>query len=135
MSETAPQTDDLSGFELEDTCIQTFQNAAGTGDLMHKGKPVQIELYGPGSDVVRKLELQEARATAKRMKAVLQGKTDPEEDEKANVARLVRRTVRLINFPATPEQMFGNRKLVYMHRQVERWLNDEANFSKASTTT
>jgi len=125
----------IAEFELQDTSTMTVQNATGTGDLIVDGKPVTIELYGPGSDVVRQLEHREAQESATRMRKMLQGKADPVEQEKWQVSKLVRRTKSISeNFPLSPEDLYSNRKLVYIHRQVIKHLDDEANFSKASTT-
>lgn len=126
----------LSAYELEDTSTLTVQNAAGTGDLLGAdGKPVTIELYGPGSDTARAAEHKEATAAAVRMRKVIQGKVDVSLEEKEEVAKLVRRTKKISdNFPIAPEALYSNRKLVYIHNQVRKHLADEANFSKASTT-
>lgn len=136
MSENVNQEFDLSQFELQDTGILTVQNASGTGDLIVDGKPVTIELYGPGSDICRQFEHKEAAAVAVRMRKVFQGKVDTEGEEKDQIAKLVRRTKAISpNFPVTPQALYANRKLVYIHAQVNKFLADEANFSKASTTT
>jgi cytochrome c556 len=128
------KTFDLSSFELDDTGILTVQNAQGTGDLIVNGEPVTIELYGPGSDVARQFEHKEALAAAARMRKVFQGKIDPKAEEQEQVQKLVRRTKRIsANFPVEPEALYANRKLVYIHAQVHKFLADEANFSKASS--
>jgi hypothetical protein len=135
--ENASQDFDLSAYELEDTATLTVQNANDTGDLLGKdGKPVTIELYGPGSDVARQFEHKEAQAAAMRIKKVVQGKVDAAAEERERIAKLVRRTKRISdNFPVPADKLYGNRKLSYISRQVERFLNDEANFSKASSTS
>ena len=126
---------DLSQFELQDTGILTVQNAAGTGDMVVNGEPVTIELYGPGSEVSRQFEHKEALAAAARMRKVFQGKLDPKAEEQEQVQKLVRRTKSISpNFPVTPEALYANRKLVYIHAQVQKFLADEANFSVASST-
>lgn len=136
MSENTAQDFDLSQFELQDTGILTVQNAAGTGDLIVKGEPVTIELYGPGSDVSREFEHKEALAAAARMRKVFQGKMDTNLEEKEQIAKLVRRTKRISpNFPVEPQALYSNRKLVYISKQVNAYLSDEANFSKASSTS
>jgi hypothetical protein len=135
MSESE-NTFDLSQFELEDAAVLTVQNAAGTGDLIANGQPVTIELYGPGSDLARQFEHKEAVAAAARMKKVFQGKVDSQAEEREQIAKLVRRTKRISpNFPVTPEALYANRKLVYIHKQVTAFLNNEENFSKASSTS
>ena len=127
---------DLSEFELEDPAVLTLKNAADTGDLIVGGEPVTIELYGPGSEQARQFEHKEAVAAAARMKKVFQGKVDTAAEEREQAAKLVRRTKRIsANFPVTPEALYSNRKLVYIHKQVTAFLNNEENFSKASTTT
>jgi len=130
------ETFDISEFELQDTGILTLQNASGTGDLIVNGEPVTIELYGPGSDVSRQFEHKEATAAAVRLRKTFQGKIDTEGEEREQVAKLVRRTKAISpNFPITPNALYSNRKLIYIHAQVLKFLGDEANFSKASTTT
>lgn len=134
MSKNATSEFNLADLELQDTAILTVQNAEGSGDMLVNGEPVTIELYGPGSDIVRQFEHKEALAAAARTRRLFQGKLDTNVEEKELVAKLVRRTKSISpNLPLTPEALYSNRKLVYIHRQVNVFLADEANFSRASS--
>lgn len=129
---------DVSQFELEDVAVLTVQNAAGTGDLLYGGKPVTIELYGPGSPQAVKADHKAGRAEAARLKRVMGGKMAKDEAEQADaeqVERLVARTRAINNFPIPggAQAIYSNQRLGYIKRQVQRFLAEEANFAKASS--
>jgi hypothetical protein len=129
---------DLSKYELEDTATLTVLNAAGTDDLVINGKPVTIDLYGSGSRQAVKALHKAGQAASFRLQQMVRGKLDPKAAEKADqemVDKLTQCTAKISdNFPVKPEDLYGNPKLGYIKKQVEKFLDDDSNFAKASST-
>lgn len=130
---------DVSLFELEDVGVLEVQNAAGTGPLLHKGEPVRIKLYGPGSPQAVSAQHAAGRNEQMRLARMMRGKLEKDEAEKADseqVARLVAQTAEIINFPIPggAKALYSNPRLGYIKRQVQRFLAEEGNFAKASST-
>lgn len=128
----------VSDFELEDTAVLTVQNAAGTGDLIHRGKPVTIELYGSGSREAVRAMHKAGQSAQLRLQALMRGKVDPKAAEKADeemVEKLAACTKAVVNFPIEggARAIYANPKLGYITKQVVRFLDDDANFAKASS--
>lgn len=128
---------DLSSYELEDTATLTVQNAKGDDDLIGAdGKnPVSIDLYGSGSRQAVKALHKAGQAVQNRVHALVRGKVDPKAAEKADaemVDKLVACTKAVNNFPVDPVDLYANPKLGYITKQVIRFLDDDANFAKAS---
>lgn len=133
-------TFDVSQYELEDTAVLTVQNASEDDDLIGADgtNPVKIVLYSPGSKQgVRALHKAGHQATA-RVRKVFRGKvdkTDAEAADQEEVEKLASFTKEIINFPISAEELYANPKLGYIKRQVSRFLDNDANFSKPSTKT
>ena len=131
---------DISKFELNDTAVLTVQNARDDDDLIGADgvNPVTIELYGSGStQMVNALHKSGLRAAA-RLKQMVHGKVNKREAETADeeeVEKLVAVTKAVNNFPIPAADLYANPKLGYITRQVKRFLNDDANFTKGSATT
>ena len=103
------------------------------------GKPVTIELYGSGSRQAVKALHRAGQQAALRMQALVRGKVPKDAAQAADremVEKLVACTRTINNFPIEggPEALYSNPKLGYITRQVVRFLDDDANFSPASTT-
>jgi hypothetical protein len=128
---------DVSQFELEETATLTVQNAKGDDDLLVNGKPVTIELFGSGSREAVKALHKAGQAMQLRLQAMMRGKVDPKAAEKADaemVEKLVACTKEIHNFPVAPRDLYSNPKLGYITRQVVKFLDDDSNFAKPSTT-
>ncbi|MES2634009.1 MAG: hypothetical protein V4669_13630 [Pseudomonadota bacterium] len=131
---------DISKYELEETAILTVQNAKGDDDLIGADgvNPVTIELYGGGSRQMVKAQHKAAQAAQIRLQGMVRGKIDKNASEKADqemVEKLALCTKAINNFPIAPEALYANQKLGYITRQVQKFLDDDANFSKPSPTT
>lgn len=131
-------TFDVSQYELEETAVLTVQNAKGDDDLIGADRvnPVTIELYGGGSrQAVKALHKAGLQAQA-RLQGLVRGKVDkrgPEMADQEQVEKLAACTKVINNFPVAPDALYANQKLGYITKQVIRFLDDDANFAKAST--
>lgn len=130
---------DTSSFELEDFGTLHVMNARGDSPLLYQGSPVTIELYGPGSDQAVQAERRAGVSTQKRITDMMRGKApDPKAAEKSEhemVEKLVARTRAVNNFPVPggARAIYANPRLNYITRQAITFMNDDANFSKASS--
>lgn len=130
-------TFDITEFELEDTATLVVQNARDDGDLLVDGKPVTIRLYGSGSEQYAAAEHRAANAATARMQAVFRGKTiknQAELTDKELAEKLAACTAGIDNFPIDPLALYSNKKLGYIRKQVIKFLEDDANFTKGSVT-
>lgn len=125
---------DLSQYELQDTATIKLKNARGDDDLLGSdGKPVTVEIYGPGSDVGRKAQNKITRTTSLRAMRALRGEdvNDHAEQERDQVEKLVAITKGFsANFPATPRDVFSNQRLFFISRQIDEAFGKPGNFSK-----
>lgn len=126
---------DLSAFESAETAILEVKDITGNAPLLFDGKPVQIELYGPGSDkgAAALSEFQTGLRTALfRAQQNLEQNAD-EPDLMAE--RLAKVTRTLINFPIPggAAELYRNKKLAYITRQASVFIDSWANFPPACT--
>lgn len=131
---------DVSQYELADTATLTVQNARGDDDLIgaDKTNPVRIALYGSGSRQMVKALHKAGQQAQLRMQALFRGKVDkraPEVADQELVEKLVACTASIENFPIPAADLYANHKLGYITRQVIKFLEDDANFSPASTNS
>lgn len=131
---------DISKYELEETSILTVQNAKGDDDLIGEDgiNPVTIELYGGGSRQMVKAQHKAGNAAQLRIQALVRGKVDKKAAENADaemVEKLVTCTKAINNFPVPAADLYSNIKLGYITRQVQKFLDDDANFAKAPTNS
>lgn len=131
---------DLSAIELQDFGTLHVMNAAGTAPLVIAGKAVTIDIWGPGSDQAVKAERLAGIAAQRRIAAMMRGSNDPKAAERAEreqVQKLVARTKAVNNWPGAggAEGIYANPKLNYITKQVMRFMDDDANFSPASSET
>lgn len=128
----------LADYELEDTATLVVQNAKKTGDLigMDGRSPVTIDLYGSGSRQAVKALHRAGLVAQRRLHDVVRGKLDPKAAEKADeemVEKLAACTAAIHNFPVTDAiELYRNPKLGYITKQVTAFLDEDANFAKAS---
>ena len=134
---------DLSKFTLADTATLEVLDVDGESPLLGENdKPVSIDLHGPGSEVYVKaqarLDQQVQQIGMQSAMAMQRGKAPKDtavEMRKANVERLAACTKQINNFPVAPSDVYGNPGLIYITRQVERFLGDMGNFSRRSGKT
>ena len=129
---------DVSAYELEETAVLTVQNAKGDDDLIGAdGKnPVTIELYGGGSRQAVKALHKAGMQAQLRMQALFRGKVDKKAAEIADAEmaeKLAGCTKAINNFPVEPLALYSNPKLGYITKQVQKFLDEDANFAKPST--
>jgi hypothetical protein len=128
---------DVSLFEVADTAVLELLNEKGE-PLLYKGKPVTIEMFGPGSNECIRATAKYDQASQIRAFAMARGKVDKEagrEEREQLAAKLSACTKALNNFPIPggPAKMFANPKLGYLTAQASRFIGDWANFPSAST--
>lgn len=131
---------DVTQFELQDTAVLTVQNAKGDDDLLVDGQPVRITLYGTGSAQFAKAEHRAVNAATARMQAAFRGKPTKNASEISATElaeKLAACTAHIENFPVDGGALalYSNNRLAYIRRQVVKFLEDDANFSKGSATS
>lgn len=139
MTDTTNEEFDLSQFEAAETGVLEVLNAKGE-PLLHKGSPVTIEVYGPGSQQFVRAQSKLEQANQARSFAAIRGKAmpnAPEEQRKDIVTKLAACTKTVVNFPIPggAAALYGNPKLGYITEQVSKYLEDWANFPPASSKT
>ena len=134
---------DLSRYTLADTAILEVLDLDGETPLIGQGGlPVTIELYGPGSEAnaqaQARLDQQVQQIGVQSAMAMNRGKPprDTSADmRQANVDFLAACTKSVNNFPVAAAEIYAHPGLVYITRQVERFLRDMGNFSRRSAKT
>ncbi len=131
---------DLSKYELLDTAVLTVQNAKDDGDLIGEDgvNPVRITIYGSGSDQCAKADYRANNAATARMQAAFRGKPVKNQAEQAMgdlAQKLASCTASIENFPIDPLALYSNNKLVYIRKQVVKFLDEDANFAQGSATS
>jgi hypothetical protein len=127
---------DLSQFETIDLAALTVQTPRGE-DLLVDGKPVVINLYGPGSKQFVNAKYRLDNAVQARSIAMLRGKGSKnaaEESRQQQAEFYAAVTASVDNFPVSPIDIYLNPKLNYITEQVEKFLSDTENFMPASPT-
>jgi hypothetical protein len=127
---------DLSQFETIDLAALTVQTPRGE-DLLVDGKPVVINLYGPGSKQFVNAKYRLDNAVQARSIAMLRGKGSKNAAEEARQQQAefyAAVTASVENFPVSPIDIYLNPKLNYITEQVEKFLSDTENFMPASPT-
>lgn len=127
---------DLSAFEVSETATLDLIGL-DQEPLMRHGQPVRITVYGPGSAAYVRAESRAAQASQSRALAALRGKagkTDLEDQRQQKAEKLAAITASVENFPIPGGALalYANPKLGYITNQVERFLEDWANFKPAS---
>lgn len=127
---------DLSAFEAAEVGILEVQTAAGD-PMMYAGQPVKIHLFGPGSAEFVRITAKLDAAAQARTFAALRGKGkkgDSDEQRADQIAKLVACTKLVENFPIPggPKAIYENPRLGYITGQVQRFLDDWANFPPQS---
>lgn len=123
---------DLSQFETIDIASMTVLSPRGD-DLLVNGKPVVINLYGPGSKQFMNAKYKLENATQARSIAIIRGKApkNAAEESRQDQARfLAEVTASIDNFPIEGGalSLYLNPKLSYITEQVEKFLGDTENF-------
>lgn len=126
----------IADLEIDDTAILTVRNVSRDGDLIGVDgvNPVTIELYSSGSAQAVKALRKAGVQMQKRLRDTIQNRIDAKDAERAereNVDKLTALTKRINNLPLDAEQLYSNPKLGFITKQVEAFIADDANFSKA----
>lgn len=129
----------VSQFEAADTAVLDVIAANGQ-PLLFNGEPVQIVMYGPGSEQDLKAQTEIERANSERMMQSLRGKTAKDEIAErraAQIKKLIAVTKEVRNFPVEdgPAGIYGNTKLGYITNQAIKFQQDWANFLPSSVAT
>jgi hypothetical protein len=132
-------TFDISQYELQDTATLIVQNARGDGDLLVDGNQVKITLYGAGSAQNVAAQHRFDNASTARMQSAFRGKPVKNQAEAAEqdlIEKLVACTASIENFPIDggARALYANPKLIYIRKQVQAFLADDANFLNSSMT-
>lgn len=128
---------ELAQFEAADTALMDVLLPNGQ-PMMYNGQPVQIELYGPGSEQDFKAQVEIDRTNSERMMQTLRGKTAKDEVAErraAQIKKLAAVTKEVRNFPVSAAEIYGNTKLGYITNQVLKFQGDWANFLPPSAQT
>lgn len=125
----------VGDYELNETATLIVRNARDDDDLRGtNGCPVAIKLYGPGSEQHAKATHKMSNRATARASSMLRGRSSGSQSESAEddqIDFLVAITQSITpNFPVDPRELYANRRLVYIRNQVERFIADNANFSK-----
>lgn len=124
-------TFDISQFEASKTAVLDVMDKTGASPLMNDGKPVQIVMYGPGTEESVRAEQAVAQAATARVFATMRGKPSkesPEELRKQAAQKLAAVTKELVNFPIEPIALYMNPALGYITQQAEKFQQDWGNF-------
>lgn len=129
---------DLSQFETLDTASLYVQSPKGD-ELLVNGKPVIINLYGPGSKQFVNAKYKLDNAIQTRSIAMLRGKQSKnaaEENRQLQAEFYAAVTASIDNFPIDGGALalYSNPKLNYITEQVEKFLNETENFMPSLPT-
>lgn len=127
---------DIAAFEASEVGILEVQDTAGE-PLLHAGLPVRIHLYGPGSPEFVRVTAKLDAAAQQRTFAALRGKAakNASDEQRQDLITKLTACTRLIeNFPIPggPKALYENPRLGYITSQVQRFLDDWANFPPPS---
>jgi hypothetical protein len=128
---------DLTQFEAADTGVLEVLDMREEPMLVD-GKPVTIELYGPGSTQYAKAQAKIDQAGQARVFAAVRGKVakeGPDEMRRMNAEKLAACTVKINNFPVAPLDLYANPRLGYITTQVAKFLEDWSHFLSPSAKT
>lgn len=127
---------DISQFETVDYATLNVLNPKGDELIGAEGKPVLINLYGPGSKQFVNAKYKLDNATQARSIAILRGKTSKNAAEEARQQQAefyAAVTVSIENFPIEGGALalYLNPKLNYITEQVDKFLSETENFMPA----
>lgn len=132
----------LANLEAAETGLLEVQNQTDTGPLLgNDGKPVTVELYGPGSEAYLRVEDEIDRdRQARMMKAAMKrggASADSYVNQRGVLVKKLTATTKgfSANFPFTPAEVYGNPRLGWLTAQVARFGDDWANFPNPSVTS
>jgi hypothetical protein len=127
---------DLSAYEAAEVGILSVETPSGE-PMLHAGQPVRFHLYGPGSSQAVSITAKLDAAAQARTFAALRGKANKgaaDEQKADQVTKLVACTREVENFPVPggARAIYENPRLGYITSQVQRFLDDWANFPPQS---
>lgn len=133
-----PEDFDLSQYEMEDAATYTPLNLRGDEPLSFQGQPVVFHLHSPGSKEGQKAMSWANRRAQIRFRGAMQGADPKKQEQEAEddaIEKLCRFTVRIDNWPLSAKETYANPKLGYIRRQIDRYVSEDANFSRPSATS
>ena len=129
------QAFDLSQFETAETSQLTLLTAKGD-EMVINGQPVIITLHGPGTKQQVSAQHKMQKAAKAAAVSAINGRApkNAEQEEFERDAQYLVAVTHSIsdNFPVAPLDLYSNRKLGYIAKQVNRHMNDDANFMSGS---
>jgi len=128
----------LKQYSLTETATLHLQTP--DGELMYVGKendkPVTLQLYGIGSKQYQQAERKRQDSLANKFKRYKNKTIPTEELEELRVEFLVHCVAGSENFELDGQQgadlyraVFSDRSLIFITEQVDRFINDQANFT------
>ena len=125
---------DLSAFFLVDTGAVEIDLPNGQ-PMMIEDKRVTVHVFGPATDRYRAAtDIVEKEATKRLMNVMGSKKGKDAVDKDADARFLASITDRIEPLTDAPFDIYSEPHLKYVGDQVRAYLNDQANFFKASTT-
>jgi hypothetical protein len=129
---------DIASLEVAETGTLDVLDVKQEPLLGIGGKPVSIELYGPGSQQYVRAKAKTEAAIQTRAMAAVRGKVAKDaatENRRLVAEQLAACTKAIHNLPGDALAIYSNPKLGYITEQAEKFVQDWANFPSASTTT
>jgi hypothetical protein len=126
---------DVSFFEARDTATLQVLTVRGQPLLGDGGRPVTIEMYGPGSEQYAAASAAVSTAVQARTFAAIRGKGEAEAEaavREATVAKLAACTKAIHHFPVEPAALYSNRRLSWITDQAARFVEDWSHFLPGS---
>lgn len=126
----------LSALEASTTAALTVQHPSGM-PLLLNGEPLTITLYGPGSEEYQRAQARIDQAVQARTFAALRGKAqkdDPEDLRRWRAEKLTACTASCSAPGINVAELYTNPRLGYIANQVEKFVEDWANFLPSAPT-
>lgn len=126
----------IEAYEAADTAILEVLSQKEEPLIGVDGKPVTIELYGPGSSQYTKAQAKIDSASQTRAFAAIRGKSlkdGPEETRKLTAEKFAACTKSINNFPVAAIDIYNNPKLGYITSQVAKFVEDWSAFLAPSS--
>jgi hypothetical protein len=133
---------DITKTAVEETAVLELNDANDAPLIGDKNKPLSITLFGPGSEPFAKAEAKRQNRLLERLKRKGKAEMSPEEQRAEQAEFLSSITVSFDNFDYPPaggatgkdlfKALYSDRKVGFITDQVQRFVGDWGNFTKAS---
>ncbi len=114
------------------------QNIFGDDDLLFDGKPVEIDIFSPGSAEGVRASHKAAGQEQLRSMGLIRGRMEKnigEVTDREECAKLVSITKEIRNWNTDAAALYADTDFLYITKQVQRFYGELANFGKPSTPT